>query len=50
MSYSVLRKAERRHQAAMVSKEQIRILFFTAGYKEGTGRITNKPNKKSVQQ
>lgn len=34
----------------MVSNEQMHILFFIAGYKEGTWRITNKPNKKSLQE
>lgn len=34
----------------MVSNEQMHILLFIAGYKEGTWRITNKPNKKSLQE
>lgn len=29
---------------------QVRILFFIAGYKEGTWSITNKPNQKSLQE
>lgn len=28
----------------------MRILFFIAGYKEGTWSITNKPNQKSLQE
>lgn len=34
----------------MVSNEQMHILFFIAGYNEGTWSITNKPNQKPPQE
>lgn len=50
MRYSALRTTEHPHQVAVVSNEQMHILFFIADYNEGTWSITNKPNKKSPQE